>query len=302
MLVRILVIFCLVTPIVSLAGDLQLAHGVRLDLSSCVDGLEDAAVAGSTHQSSGFCGDPQRYLVSEKLDGVRGYWDGNNLYTRNGNVIHAPKQFTQGWPSVPLDGELWIARGRFDQVSGIVRRKVPDVSAWRSVRFMVFDLHDSHASFEERLSQAQELIHQSSSSTIQLILQRSVASLSEIEEMLQSVVSQGGEGLMLHRKGAHYRAGRSDDILKLKPLWDAEALVVAHIPGKGKYQNMMGSLLVQGLSDVRSRGRQFKIGTGFTDQMRHSPPAIGSTVTYQFQGYTGTGLPRFARYLWTHEK
>jgi len=65
--------------------------------------------------------DVSNYWVSEKLDGVRGHWDGETLYTREGNFIDPPTWFTAGWPDVPMDGELWIGRGSFDEVSGIVR-------------------------------------------------------------------------------------------------------------------------------------------------------------------------------------
>lgn len=308
-MLRILISLCLLTPMVSLAEsvsatedvsvaeDSRLAHGVRLNLSSCLDGAGELSGESFDYKSTSFCENPARYFVSEKLDGVRGYWDGHNLYTRNGNLIRAPEQFTKGWPSVPLDGELWMGRGRFDEVSGIVRRKIPESGVWQKVRFMVFDLHITDVPFEERLLKARELLHRANNPSIELVPQRSVASLPEIKEMLKSVVSQGGEGLMLHRKGALYMAGRSNDILKLKPLWDAEALVVAHLPGKGKFTNMMGSLLVEGLSDTRNHGRWFKIGTGFTEQQRMTPPAVGSVITYQFRGYTSTGLPRFASFL-----
>jgi DNA ligase-1 len=241
--------------------------------------------------------DISQYLVSEKLDGVRGYWDGQNLYTRNGNLIHAPLQFTKNWPNTPLDGELWIARGRFEEVSGIVRRKTPNPEDWQPIRFMVFDVHDSNVAFEQRIQLAKQLIEEARNPSLQLIPQLPVLSAEELSNRLKTIVEQGGEGLMLHRKNALYLAGRSDDILKLKPRWDAEARVIAHIPGKGKYQGMLGSLLVEGISESQSRGRQFRIGTGFSDAERQNPPAIGAVISYQFQGYTNKGIPRFTSFL-----
>jgi len=53
------------------------------------------------------------YWVSEKYDGVRGYWDGQQLLTRGGERVQAPAWFTEGWPRSPLDGELWMGRGTF---------------------------------------------------------------------------------------------------------------------------------------------------------------------------------------------
>lgn len=241
--------------------------------------------------------DISRYLISEKLDGVRAYWDGKHLYTRNGNKINAPEGFTKGWPAVKLDGELWIARGLFERVSGIVRRRHPALEDWKPIRFMVFDLHDSVLAFTDRLERMKVLIDSAGSVHLELIEQVEVNSKAALAVYLERVVAEGGEGLMLHRKVAPYSVGRSSDVLKLKPLWDAEARVIRHVPGRGRNAGLMGSLEVEGVSEAVSRGKRFRIGTGFTDRQRKNPPPIGSIVTYQYQGHTSKGLPRFARFL-----
>ncbi len=242
-----------------------------------------------------------QYLVSEKLDGVRGYWNGKNLYTRNGNLINTPQWFIKGWPNRRLDGELWIGRNRFEEVSGIVRRKQPNDKDWQNLKFMVFDLHPKaqrpNTPFEVRLKEIHSLIKQAKSSYLAAIPQFQVDSVDELNIKLNHLVDKGAEGLMLHKRTAPYRAGRSDDILKFKPHWDAEAKVLAHLPGKGKFQGKMGALLVQGVSEIQLKGRQFRIGTGFSDQERETPPAVGSIITYRFQGYTKSGLPRFPVFL-----
>jgi DNA ligase len=245
--------------------------------------------------------DISQYLVSEKLDGVRGYWDGKNLYTRNGNLINTPQWFIKGWPNRKLDGELWIGRNHFEEVSGIVRRKQPNDKDWKNLKFMVFDLHPKaqrpNTPFEVRLKEINSLIKLARSKYLFAITQFQVSSHDELNAKLSGLVDKGAEGLMLHRRTAPYRAGRSDDILKLKPHWDAEVKVLAHLPGKGKYQGMMGALLVQGVSETQVKGKQFRIGTGFNDQERRTPPAVGSIITYRFQGYTKSGLPKFPSYL-----
>ena len=232
------------------------------------------------------------YWVSEKLDGVRAFWDGEGLVSRRGNRFIAPAWFVDGFPAVPLDGELWMGRGAFETLSGIVRRQVPDDDAWREIRYMVFDLPEDRGIFDERLTRMRELLAGLDSSRIALVEQVRVASDTDLTAMLNRVVREGGEGLMLRRGGSRYLAGRSDDLLKLKTFEDAEAVVVAHLPGKGKYEGMMGSLLVE-MPD----GRRFRLGTGFSDAMRRSPPPVGATVTYKHYGKTGYGLPRFASFL-----
>ncbi|WP_116472850.1 DNA ligase [Zobellella maritima] len=235
---------------------------------------------------------PARYWVSEKLDGVRAYWDGHALISRQGNRFNAPDWFTAGFPGQPLDGELWMGRGRFDELSGAVRRYRPDEQEWRRIRFMVFDLPASELQFDGRLLTLQALLNTRTWPHIALIEQRKVADEATLMAWLAEVETGGGEGLMLHRGDAYYRARRTDALLKLKRHQDAEAVVVAHLPGKGKYSRLLGALLVE-----TPDGRRFRIGTGLTDRQRRSPPAIGSTISYRYRGETRKGIPRFASFL-----
>lgn len=232
------------------------------------------------------------YLVSEKYDGVRAYWDGEALYTRNGRPIHAPHWFVAGWPRIALDGELWIARGRFETVSGIVRQESPADAAWRRVRFLVFDAPAVAGEFELRHAELSRLVAQVGVEWLRPVMQERIAGEHALQSKLAQIIAVGGEGLMLHRAASFYRGGRSDDLVKVKPLADAEARVIAHLPGMGKYTGMMGALEVEDRN-----GTRFRIGTGFNDRDRRAPPPIGTWVTYSYQGRTSGGLPRFARYL-----
>jgi len=236
--------------------------------------------------------DVSRYWVSEKYDGVRAYWDGKQLITRAGNIIHAPEWFTAGWPSEPLDGELWAGRGQFEQVTATVRDLDPDDSAWRHIRFMVFDLPAHGGTFSSRLASLRSLLAPLRIDWLREVSHSRVADDASLHLQLESVAAGGGEGLMLHKDDSLYRAERSDDLLKLKPHQDAEARVIAHLPGQGKYLGMLGALLVR--SDA---GLQFRIGTGFTDDQRRDPPPIGSHITYSYHNLTARGIPRFARFL-----
>ena len=236
--------------------------------------------------------DPSRYWVSEKYDGVRAYWDGKQLLTRAGNVIHAPAWFTARWPATPLDGELWAGRGRFESVTATVRDFEPSDEAWQNIRFMVFDLPTCPGPFDARLPQIEQLLIHTAIDWLKAVPHTRATDTAQLHRRLQEITSVGGEGLMLHRGDSLYRAERSDDLLKLKLYQDAEARVIAHLPGKGKYTGLLGALLVQD-----ANGTQFRIGTGFTDQARRQPPPIGSWVTYSYHNVTGRGIPRFARFL-----
>lgn len=231
------------------------------------------------------------YWISEKLDGVRGYWDGQRLRTRGGQPISPPVWFTSGWPKVAMDGELWIGRGRFDEISGLIRATKRNDAAWKQVRFMVFDLPQHGGTFDARVSQMRALTSQSGNAWLQPVVQFRLGNVAELDARLKQTVAAGGEGLMLHHRKARYQIGRSDDLLKYKPYDDAEARVVAHTPGKGKYAGMLGALILQ-----QPDGRRFRLGTGFTDAQRATPPPVGSLVTYRYNGLTSSGLPRFARF------
>jgi len=239
--------------------------------------------------------DPAGFLVSEKYDGVRAVWDGTALRHRSGRPIPAPLWFTAQLPRTPLDGELWLARGRFDALSGIVRREQPVDAEWRQVRYMVFELPGAPGSFVERARRIEAMVRQSGSPQLVAVEQSPVADRAALAQRLARVVDSGGEGLVLHRADAAWVTGRSDAILKLKPALDTEAVVVAHHAGRGKYEGMLGALEVR-MPD----GRQFLLGSGLSDALRRAPPPIGSVVTYRYRDLTSTGLPRFASFLRVH--
>lgn len=238
---------------------------------------------------------PALYLVSEKLDGVRALWDGKTLRFRSGRTIAAPAWFVAGLPAVPLDGELWIGRRQFDQVSGAVRRATAVDDEWRAVRYRVFDLPADARPFAQRAADIAHVVQAAGVPWLQAVEHTRIADAPGLQRHLAAITAKGGEGLMLHHQDALWRAGRNDDLRKLKVAPDEEAQVLAHIPGKGKFKGRMGALLLQ-MPD----GKRFALGTGFTDALRDAPPGIGSTVTYRFRDRTATGLPRFASLLRVH--
>ena len=236
--------------------------------------------------------DLQGYWVSEKLDGVRAYWDGQQLLSRGGNVIAAPEWFLRDFPDQPLDGELWMGRGRFAQVSAAIRRLQPKAEEWRQIRFMLFDLPASGVSFSERITRMRQLTRDTGSYHLAMVEQRPATDHVDLLADLDRVLAAGGEGLMLHHGDSVYQTGRTAALLKVKTFQDAEATVVDYTPGKGKYQGQVGALVVE-----TEAGRRFKLGSGLSDAERADPPPLGSTVTYKFYGLTSTGLPRFASFL-----
>ena len=241
------------------------------------------------------------YWVSEKYDGVRGYWDGQQLWTRGGERVAAPAWFTAGWPQIAMDGELWAGRGQFGKALSTVRQQTPNDSAWRVMRFMVFDLPAQGGPFTDRIPVLNGVVSQIDQQWVQAVVQLKVANPQALQLLLAQTVKNGGEGLMLHRSTSLYKGLRSDDLLKLKTHEDAEATVVAHIPGQGKYAGKLGALLLEMPPVAGQPAQRFKLGTGFSDAQRQNPPAIGQRVTYRFRGMNDSGIPRFASFVRVRE-
>lgn len=239
----------------------------------------------------------QDYWISEKYDGVRGYWDGEKLLTRGGQPINAPAWFTAGWPSTAMDGELWAGRGQFSRAVSTVRQQSAGDDAWRAMQFMVFDLPAAGGPFDDRLQSLNRLLAALAVPWVQPVAQSKIASAAALQALLRQTVKLGGEGLMLHRGSSLYKGQRNDDLLKFKTHEDAEARVIAHIPGKGKYAGQLGALLLETPAENGRPAQRFKLGTGFTDAQRQDPPALGTLVTYRYQGLNDSGIPRFASFM-----
>ncbi len=236
--------------------------------------------------------DIHAYWLSEKMDGIRAYWTGSKLITRNGRQIHAPDWFTRALPDIPLEGELWAGRGQFPLVQQTVLDHQPNDTGWQKIRLMLFDLPGYSGDYAERYQHLEDVVKGIDRSYIRRVPQTTILSQSWLEERLTEIEEAGGEGLMLRRFGAPYRTGRSNDLIKLKSHQENEAVVVGYRAGKGKYSGQVGSLRVR-----TPDGRHFYIGSGLSDKLRQSPPEVGVTVTYRYNGVTSSGLPRFARFI-----
>ncbi len=242
----------------------------------------------------------QDYWVSEKYDGVRGFWDGEKLLTRGGETVNAPAWFTAGWPTVALDGELWAGRGQFSKAVSTARQQNTNPASeaeWRGMRFMVFDLPAHGGPFTDRIAPLQKMVARIGQPWVQAVVQTRVTDHAALQSMLKKTVKLGGEGLMLHRGDAVYKGVRSDDLLKVKTHEDAEARVIGHVAGRGKYAGQLGALLVELPASDGQPAQRFKLGTGFSDAQRQNPPAIGAMVTYRFRGLNDSGIPRFASFM-----
>jgi DNA ligase-1 len=229
--------------------------------------------------------------MSEKLDGVRAYWDGKRFISRLGNEFHAPDWFLRGLPETPLDGELWVERKAFQKTVSIVRRQDKS-DHWKQIRYVVFDAPAMSEAFEERIKFLAECVARVGSEFVLPHEQQRCKNLDHLRGELERIETLGGEGLMLRQPGSKYEAGRSTTLLKVKNFHDADAEVIEHVAGKGRHKGRLGALVVR-MPD----GTEFSVGTGFSDKQRGSPPPIGSTITYRYQELSTGGVPRFPSFV-----
>jgi DNA ligase-1 len=231
------------------------------------------------------------WWMSEKLDGVRAYWDGERFLSRLGNQFHAPGWFTEGLPDHPLDGELWGGRKAFQRTVGIVKRQdMP--AAWKDIAFLVFDAPAHGGLFEERLAHLSATIGKGGHAYARVHDHELCRGEAHLREELARVEALGGEGLMLRKPRSVYEVGRSSTLLKVKTFHDAEARVVDHVAGAGRHKGRLGALVVE-LGD----GTRFNVGTGFSDAEREAPPEIGALITFRYQELSNAGVPRFPSFV-----
>ena len=232
--------------------------------------------------------DVRGWAMSEKLDGVRAFWNGKQLLSRNGYAFTPSPGFTRDFPPFALDGELYSSREQFERISAAVRSSKGD---WSTLKLHVFDVPHAQGNLYQRLAVLQEWLKAHPQANIVCIAQHEVRNFAQVQAFLRQIEAGGGEGVMLRDPNAGYAAGRSNQLLKLKSHQDAECTVTAHHAGKGKYTGKLGAFT------CRNEYGEFRIGSGLSDADRGNPPPVGTVITYRYRGFTAKGLPRFPTYV-----
>ena len=235
--------------------------------------------------------DIKGWVMSEKLDGIRGYWDGSRLLTRKGLPLNPPPWFIKNFPAFELDGELWSKQGDFEFIQSVVLDAKPG-PGWEKINYHIFEVPNQKGTFLLRLDKAEEWFKSYSAPHVRVIPQILIQDRSDLDRFLIEVESRGGEGVIVKNPNISYHTGRSAHVFKVKKFRDMEGLVIGINKGKGKYENAMGSLTLK-----LENGVIFKLGTGFTDLVRNTPPAVGTTVTFKYHGFSKNGVPKFASFL-----
>ncbi|MDC7243325.1 MAG: DNA ligase [Sphaerochaetaceae bacterium] len=233
------------------------------------------------------------WYMSEKLDGIRGYWDGKNLYTKNGNLIYTPKEFTKNFPPFALDGELWSKRDDFENIQSTVLDKIPS-HKWSNITYNIFEVPKATGDFLQRLEKAKLWFEKNPNKNVKIIEQIKCESEEHLMEFLDEIVSLKGEGVIVKDGVKDYHTGRSAYILKVKKALDMEGIVTGYnYKSDGSFKSLKLKL---------ENGVSFNLGGGFSDKQRLNPPKIGDMVTFKYYGFTKAGKPKFASFLRIRDK
>lgn len=231
--------------------------------------------------------DPTGWLMSEKLDGVRAYWDGEHLTSRLGNPFQAPEWFTQGLPKdIKLDGELWLGRGKFQKTVGIVKSHLGN-SDWHGIQYKIFDMIlDS----TDTTSRQTFLRHLKLPKHAQIVTQRLCLNKAHLKGFEYSVLEGGGEGVMLRNPTSYYEYKRTKNLLKVKRFVRDTAIVRDYQEGLGKYVGLVGALICMWNAKI------IVVGSGMSDEERQFPPALGTEIKFKYFQLTDAGMPRHPVY------
>lgn len=241
------------------------------------------------------------YAVSEKFDGIRALWDGQNMFSKSGKILAIPPCFSDKLSPLGLkngdfvEGELWIDYGAFDEISSVILRKNPTCTDFERVKYLIFNAHLGESSdFLANLSQVKGILDSQNLTQdrcIQVITQHRFATQKELSDFFNTVIAKGGEGVIVRDSRVAF---------KLKPQNDAECKIVDYSRGKGRIRGKVGAIICESLADKNSgieKGVIFRIGSGLSDKMRENPPKIGTIITYKFSGISKNGIPKHTRFL-----
>lgn len=227
------------------------------------------------------------WYMSEKLDGIRAYWNTKELLTKNGKKIYTPRGFTDNFPAFELDGELWTKRDNFENIQSIVLDKVPSKN-WEQITYNIFEAPNSKGNFQQRLKKVNDWFAKNKNQSVKIINQIICKDKNHLNSFLEEIVILKGEGVIIKNQNLSYINKRSKNSLKVKKFYDMEGVVT-----RITYNNEVMKSLVLKLEN----GTTFNLGGGFTQQQRKHHPNVGDMITFKYYNFTKYGKPKFASFL-----
>ena len=267
--------------------------------------------------------DVQGWFMSEKFDGYRACYSykDKQFYSRQNKPFNAPQWFIEAMPPRLVDGELWIGRNMFQEM-GVVRKKVPIDEEWLNVTFQVYDMPEEPGTFKERIKELKRIVKLTKERWITrrknfpypfnkldcpvvVAEQIPLKNDAHMTSVYQDIIKNGGEGIMLKDPESSYEGKRSSSLLKYKPNFDEEAIIIDYKPGQGKYSGMLGGFICKPLinhdsySSIDEDEDHIFAISGMDDEVRKSykqTHPVGTIISFEHSGKTDKGKPRFGRY------
>lgn len=228
------------------------------------------------------------WIMSEKLDGIRAYWNGKKLLSKNGNKIYIPKELIKNYPSFHLDGELWTKRNDFENIQSIVLDKTP-TKKWKEITYNIFEVPNQKGNFNQRIKVLKDWIKTNKNTNIRVIRQVKCKNKKHLNSYLKTLLDKKAEGVIIKNPNISYFTGRNKNILKVKKFKDMEGKVIAI---NYNINNKFKSLKILLKNNI-----EFNLGGGFTNEEKINHPKIGDTVTFKYYGLTKYKKPKFASFL-----
>jgi len=228
--------------------------------------------------------------MSEKLDGVRAYWDGKRLISRSGKEFAVPVWFVKDFPPFEIDGELWTKRGDFERIISIVNRQTSH-KGWKNISYQIFELPHQKGGLLMRLKVLEKWLEKNPNEFIKIISQEICNGSTHLKKVLDDIDRKGAEGLVVREPDAPYIGKRTSKALKVKKFKDDECVVIGYTNGHGKFEGLVGALVCEW------REKTLKIGSGLSFEERKNPPLLGSEITFKYNGFTKYGNPKFPVFL-----
>jgi DNA ligase 1 len=247
---------------------------------------------------------PDGWYASEKYDGYRAIWTGQDFVSRNGNIFVTPQWFKDWFSNdEALDGELFIGRESFEK-HGILRRTIPNDDEWKkaNIKFQIFDSPTLKGDFETRQLKIQKIIDDSCKKKgvgecpLKYTVQTKIRDEKHLYSIFDKLTKKGAEGVMIRSPHSPYETKRSSHLLKVKQLFDDECKIIGFQEGSGKYKGMLGAFKCQLMTN---KDIKFNI-SGMDDTVRKNylkTHPIGTIVTFTYMGLSVKGVPRHPNYL-----
>lgn len=154
--------------------------------------------------------------ITEKMDGVRAYWDRETLVSRHGKPLQLESSFTVGLPDVPLDGELWMGRDTYHKLISLLNRTNTHYDEmWSHVGYYLFDLPSSDGVYKKRV---EDLLSLQLPPHVHVVPTQECTSSQHLQQLLTKTTKEKGEGLVLRHPESLYTPGITLEMVKVKVL------------------------------------------------------------------------------------